>query len=138
MDKMYKEIQSERQDDLDDDDASTADNARNREMDREKRRKRGNVRTITVAARKRLIKWHLAQRASAPRSWWRRERMGFDSRERRWEGGSGSCRGEGAGMQRGEACRGWKRGRRAGMLNTARETRDVSLGEKEGMGERMG
>lgn len=41
--------------------------------------KRGNVRTITVAARKRLIKWHLAQRASAPRSWWRRERMGFDS-----------------------------------------------------------
>lgn len=45
-------------------------------------RKRGNVRTITVAARKRLIKWHLAQWASAPRSWWGRERMGFDSREK--------------------------------------------------------
>lgn len=46
------------------------------------RRKRGNVRTITAAARERLIKWHLAQWASAQRSWWRRERMGFDSRER--------------------------------------------------------
>lgn len=46
------------------------------------RRKRENVRTITAAARERLIKWHLAQWASARRSWWRRERMGFDSRER--------------------------------------------------------
>lgn len=46
------------------------------------RRKRGNVRTITAAARERLIKWHLAQWASAQRSWWRRERMGIDSRER--------------------------------------------------------
>lgn len=69
-------------------------------MDREKRRKGGNVRAITVAARKRLIKWHLAQRASAPCSWWRRERMGFDSREKRWEGGSESCRGEVAQMQK--------------------------------------
>lgn len=46
------------------------------------RRKRENVRTITAAARERLIKWHLAQWASAQHSWWRRERMGFDSRER--------------------------------------------------------
>lgn len=56
--------------------------------------KSGNVRTITVAARKRLIKWHLAQRASAPCSWWRREKMGFDSGERerkRESGGSWGC-----------------------------------------------
>lgn len=74
------------------------------------RRKRGNVRTITVAARKRLIKWHLAQRASAPRSWWRRERMGFDSGEKRWEGGSEGCSGEVAGMQREPACGDLKHG----------------------------
>lgn len=52
------------------------------------RRKRGNVHAITAAARKRLIEWHLAQQASVPRSWWKKERMGSDRGEKRWNRGS--------------------------------------------------
>lgn len=64
-------------------------------------RERGNVRTITAAARERLIKWQLAQWASAQRSWWRRERMGFDSRERDGREDVRGCISKDAGMQRG-------------------------------------
>lgn len=72
-----------------DDDRSQAEHASTAQLMKREREKwmveegkRGHVRTITVAARKRLIKWHLAQWASAPHSWWRRERMSFDSREK--------------------------------------------------------
>lgn len=50
----------------------------NKERDMRGRTKRGNVHAITAAARKGLIEWHLAQQASVPRSWWKRERMGSD------------------------------------------------------------
>lgn len=36
--------------------------------------------------------------------------MGFDSGEKRWEGGSEGCRGEAAGTQREPACRDLKHG----------------------------
>lgn len=86
-------------------DASTAQLIkREREKWMVEERKRGHVRTITVAARKRLIKWYLAQWASAPHSWWRRERMSFDSREKDGGGFKGCVR-KVVGMQRNQAGR---------------------------------
>ena len=53
-----------------------------KEMDGGRKKARGCVCRITIAARESLIKWRLAQCAWAPCSWWRRERMSSDNRER--------------------------------------------------------
>jgi len=93
MEKIQEEISITKVNSFDDDDDDDGEASPAQLIQREKfrgRQKRQNVHAITVATRNTLMDWHLLKQCYAAHSWWRRERMGFDSKEKRRDGGSES------------------------------------------------